>query len=190
MLDDPGEVLGACLKKLGHSINSADPAELQQASREAKTQKQLLRAYLNAEARDQLVSGDILGRATLRHHLPAGHRRRAVAQFRLSRPKVSRSMPITPPFSANPAGNAWRTNFSTTCYAPRSPPPSSPPPEPRPPIEPRSRSPRNPFATAPPCTPRPKSCDAANGSSLSPPPLNDCATGSGRRSNRHSLLAL
>ena len=60
MLDDPGEVLGACLKKLGYSINSADPAELQQASREAKAQKQLLRAYLNAEARDQLVSGDIM----------------------------------------------------------------------------------------------------------------------------------
>ena len=59
MLDDPGEVLGACLKKLGYSLNSIDPAELEKAAREAKTQKQLLRAYLNAEARDQLVSGDI-----------------------------------------------------------------------------------------------------------------------------------
>ena len=60
MLDDPAEVLGACLKKLGYSINSGDPRELQQAAREAVAQKQLLRAYLNAEARDQLVSGDIL----------------------------------------------------------------------------------------------------------------------------------
>jgi spermidine/putrescine transport system substrate-binding protein len=60
MLDDPAEVLGACLKKLGYSINSGDPGELQRASREAMAQKQLLRAYLNAEARDQLVSGDIL----------------------------------------------------------------------------------------------------------------------------------
>jgi Spermidine/putrescine-binding periplasmic protein len=34
-------------------------AELQQARREAVAQKALLRAYLNAEARDQLVSGDI-----------------------------------------------------------------------------------------------------------------------------------
>jgi spermidine/putrescine transport system substrate-binding protein len=59
MLDDPGEVLGACLKKLGYSLNSGDPAELEKARREAVAQKPLLRAYLNAEARDQLVSGDI-----------------------------------------------------------------------------------------------------------------------------------
>ena len=59
MLDDPGEVLGACLKKLGYSINSSDPRELQRAAHEATAQKQLLRAYLNAEARDQLVAGDI-----------------------------------------------------------------------------------------------------------------------------------
>src|SRR5947207_4841812 len=60
MLDDPAEVLGACLKKLGYSINSGQPQELEQARREAVAQKSLLRAYLNAEARDQLVSGDIL----------------------------------------------------------------------------------------------------------------------------------
>jgi spermidine/putrescine transport system substrate-binding protein len=59
MLDDPAEVLGACLKKLGYSLNSGRPAELEQARREAIAQKSLLRAYLNAEARDQLVSGDI-----------------------------------------------------------------------------------------------------------------------------------
>jgi spermidine/putrescine transport system substrate-binding protein len=59
MLDDPAEVLGACLKKLGYSLNSGQPAELQQARREAVAQKALLRAYLNSEARDQLVSGDI-----------------------------------------------------------------------------------------------------------------------------------
>jgi spermidine/putrescine transport system substrate-binding protein len=59
MLDDPAEVLGACLKKLGYSINSGAAGELEQARREAVAQKGLLRAYLNAEARDQLVSGDI-----------------------------------------------------------------------------------------------------------------------------------
>ena len=59
MLDDPAEVLGACLKKLGYSINSGEPGELRRAASEAKAQKRLLRAYLNAEARDQLVSGDI-----------------------------------------------------------------------------------------------------------------------------------
>jgi spermidine/putrescine transport system substrate-binding protein len=60
MLDDPAEVLGACLKKLGCSLNSTDPGELQRARREAIAQKRLLRAYLNAEVRDQLVAGDVL----------------------------------------------------------------------------------------------------------------------------------
>src|SRR5262249_4848165 len=44
MLDDPAEVLGACLKKLGYSINSGDPGELEKARREAVAQKPLLRA--------------------------------------------------------------------------------------------------------------------------------------------------
>ena len=60
MLDDPAEVFGACLKKLGFSINSADNVELERARNEALAQKPLVRAYLNAEVRDQLVSGDIL----------------------------------------------------------------------------------------------------------------------------------
>jgi spermidine/putrescine transport system substrate-binding protein len=59
MLDDPPEVLGACLKKLGYSINSGDAGELRRAQQEAIAQKRLLRAYLNAEVRDQLVAGDV-----------------------------------------------------------------------------------------------------------------------------------
>jgi spermidine/putrescine transport system substrate-binding protein len=59
MLDDPPEVLGACLQMLGYSLNSSRPAELAQAQREAIDQKHLVRAYLNAEARDQLVAGDV-----------------------------------------------------------------------------------------------------------------------------------
>jgi spermidine/putrescine transport system substrate-binding protein len=59
MLDDPPEVIGAALKKLGYSLNSTDPAELDRAKREATVQKPLVRAYLNIEARDQLVAGDI-----------------------------------------------------------------------------------------------------------------------------------
>lgn len=60
MLDDPAEVLGACLKKLGYSLNSTDPAELSLARDEALAQKPLLRAYLNAEVRDQMVAGDVI----------------------------------------------------------------------------------------------------------------------------------
>jgi spermidine/putrescine transport system substrate-binding protein len=59
MLDDATEVFGACLKKLGYSLNSADPAELRAAAAEAERQKPLLRAYLNAEVRDQAVAGDV-----------------------------------------------------------------------------------------------------------------------------------
>lgn len=60
MLDDPAEVLGACLKKLGFSINTTSAEILERAKREAIAQKRLLRAYLNAEVRDQLVAGDVL----------------------------------------------------------------------------------------------------------------------------------
>jgi spermidine/putrescine transport system substrate-binding protein len=60
MLDDPEDMLGACLKKIGLDFDAIDPAALRQAEREAIAQKPLLRAYLNAEVRDQLVAGDVL----------------------------------------------------------------------------------------------------------------------------------
>ena len=60
MLDDPEEVVGACLLKLRLSYNSTAPPDLRRAEREAIAQKPLLRAYLNAEFRDQLVAGDVL----------------------------------------------------------------------------------------------------------------------------------
>jgi spermidine/putrescine transport system substrate-binding protein len=60
MLDDPEDMLGACLKKIGCSFSATDPTQLRAAEREAIAQKPLLRAYLNAEVRDQLVSGDVL----------------------------------------------------------------------------------------------------------------------------------
>jgi spermidine/putrescine transport system substrate-binding protein len=60
MLDDPFDTIGACLKRLGLSVNTSDAGELQRSSAEAIRQKPLLRAYLNAEVRDQLVSGDVL----------------------------------------------------------------------------------------------------------------------------------
>jgi spermidine/putrescine transport system substrate-binding protein len=60
MLDDPEDMLGACLKKLGLSFSATDPDQLHRAEREAIAQKPLLRAYLNAEVRDQLVAGDVL----------------------------------------------------------------------------------------------------------------------------------
>ncbi len=60
MLDDPEDVIGACLQKLGFPFGSIDERQLQSARAAAVAQKKLLRAYLNAEVRDQLVSGDVL----------------------------------------------------------------------------------------------------------------------------------
>jgi spermidine/putrescine transport system substrate-binding protein len=60
MLDDPVDVFAACLKMLGHSINTQNPDELRAAQQEAIEQKELLRAYINAEVRDQLIAGDVL----------------------------------------------------------------------------------------------------------------------------------
>jgi spermidine/putrescine transport system substrate-binding protein len=60
MLDDAEDVIGACLQKLGDPFGSIDDAQLNAAKAEAVRQKPLLRAYLNAEVRDQLVSGDVL----------------------------------------------------------------------------------------------------------------------------------
>ena len=60
MLDDPAEVFGACLKRLGLSINSGDETELKQARDLAIRQKPFLRAYLSEQVRDQVASGDVL----------------------------------------------------------------------------------------------------------------------------------
>ena len=60
MLDDPVDVFGACLKKLGRSVNTRSQEDLHDAKAEAVDQKELLRAYINAEVRDQLIAGDVL----------------------------------------------------------------------------------------------------------------------------------
>ena len=60
MLDDPEDVLGACLLKLRLPFGAIGDADLQRARAEAIAQKRYLRAYLNAEVRDQLVAGDVL----------------------------------------------------------------------------------------------------------------------------------
>jgi spermidine/putrescine transport system substrate-binding protein len=60
MLDDPVEVIGAALLKLHYPLNSGDRSQLYQARREAIAIKPYLRAYINAEARDQLIAGDVL----------------------------------------------------------------------------------------------------------------------------------
>ena len=60
MLDDPEDVLGACLLKLHLPFGATNHADLDLARAAAIAQKNYLRAYLNAEVRDQLVAGDVL----------------------------------------------------------------------------------------------------------------------------------
>lgn len=60
MLDDAAEALGAALLELGLPLNSPEAEHLERAKSELIRQKPLVRAYLNAEARDQLVAGDLL----------------------------------------------------------------------------------------------------------------------------------
>ena len=60
MLDDAAEVLGASLRRIGFSLNATAPAELERARAEAIRAKPLLRAFISAEVRDQVVSGDVV----------------------------------------------------------------------------------------------------------------------------------
>jgi spermidine/putrescine transport system substrate-binding protein len=60
MLDDPEDVIGACLLKLGLPFGATRREDLMAAREAAVEQKRYLRAYLNAEVRDQLVAGDVL----------------------------------------------------------------------------------------------------------------------------------
>jgi spermidine/putrescine-binding protein len=60
MLDDPEDVIGTCLLKLGMPFNSTDTRQLVAAKEEAVRQKAMLRAYINAEVKDQLVAGDVV----------------------------------------------------------------------------------------------------------------------------------
>jgi spermidine/putrescine transport system substrate-binding protein len=60
MLDDSEDVIGACLQKLGMPFNATDQKQLEAAKQEAVRQKRLVRAYINAEVKDQLVAGDVI----------------------------------------------------------------------------------------------------------------------------------
>ncbi|HEV8599167.1 MAG TPA: spermidine/putrescine ABC transporter substrate-binding protein [Gemmatimonadales bacterium] len=59
MLDDLRDVIGAFLRLRGHSINSRDPAELEEARRDAVAAKANLKAYLSAPVKGQLIAGDV-----------------------------------------------------------------------------------------------------------------------------------
>ncbi len=59
MMDDGREVIGAELRHRGHSLNSTDPAELDQAKTDCISAKKNLKAYISAPVKAQLISGDV-----------------------------------------------------------------------------------------------------------------------------------
>ncbi|MCB9688839.1 MAG: spermidine/putrescine ABC transporter substrate-binding protein [Alphaproteobacteria bacterium] len=58
-MDDQRDVIGSWLKFRGKSLNSTDKAELDQAKADALQSKALLKAYVSAPVKGQLVSGDV-----------------------------------------------------------------------------------------------------------------------------------
>ena len=58
-MDDQRDLIGSWLKFRGHSLNSKDKAELDQAKTDALQAKGLLKAYVSAPVKGQLVSGDV-----------------------------------------------------------------------------------------------------------------------------------
>jgi spermidine/putrescine transport system substrate-binding protein len=62
MLNDVRETMGAALYRLGHSVNTTDPDQLDEAEAELKKQKPLLRGYFDSYSgsRPLVLNGDLL----------------------------------------------------------------------------------------------------------------------------------
>jgi spermidine/putrescine-binding protein len=59
MLDDMREAFGAALKSMGHSLNTTDPAILEQAAEKLKQQKPLVKTYDSGDFANILAAGDV-----------------------------------------------------------------------------------------------------------------------------------
>lgn len=59
MLDSVRDTMGISLKRLGYSINSEDPKEIEEAKNELIKQLPLVQAYVNDDGKDRLLVGDV-----------------------------------------------------------------------------------------------------------------------------------
>jgi spermidine/putrescine-binding protein len=59
MLDDPREVFGAALQRMGASLNTTDPEQLRRAQRLLLEQKPLVRTYSSSNFEELLLTGDV-----------------------------------------------------------------------------------------------------------------------------------
>ena len=58
MLDSPRDSIGITLKLLGHSLNTSDPEQLEQAKNKLIEQKPLVLAYVVDEVKDKMIAGE------------------------------------------------------------------------------------------------------------------------------------
>ena len=58
MYNSQRDTIGLSLKRLGYSINSVDPKEIEEAKNELIKQKPLVYAYMDDDGRDVIVQGD------------------------------------------------------------------------------------------------------------------------------------
>lgn len=58
MLDSVRDSMGIALKKLGYTLNSTNPEEIEAAKNELIKQKPLVQAYVNDDGKDRLLSGE------------------------------------------------------------------------------------------------------------------------------------
>ncbi|MDR3051416.1 MAG: ABC transporter substrate-binding protein [Oscillospiraceae bacterium] len=58
MLNSPRDTIGIALKRLGHSLNSINPTELEEAKQSLIAQSALVLAYVVDEGKDKMVSGE------------------------------------------------------------------------------------------------------------------------------------
>ena len=59
MFDSVRDTIGITLKKLGYSMNSVNPKEINEAKNLLMKQKDLVLAYVNDEGKDRLLGGEV-----------------------------------------------------------------------------------------------------------------------------------
>ena len=168
------------------SFSATAPRSGPAPEKEAIAQKPPLRAYINAEVRDQLVAGDV-GRATVVHHRAAGDRCRAASGVRLSGGGISALLRLRGRLRESRA-HAWRISSGLPAAAA---------------VSAIVESTRTAMANAacarvsagvggrtPSLYPPPEVFDAANGRTRWPRLHSGCGIGSGRKLSRRRRAGL
>ena len=122
MLDDPEDMLGACLKKLGTLVQRHRRPPV--AARRTRSHRAEAAPARLPQCRSPRSAGRRrrAGRAALVHHRAAGHRRRPAPRLRLSRRGLPLLLRLRRHPARKPPSRNWRTSSWTTCCAPPSRP--------------------------------------------------------------------